>query len=117
MTEVSVDAIGAVLSGVLCRSNEELLATPEDRLDVQYWHFRFDAGKSAAANLYRFCGALELYQRSCRRWEEHHGGTCCVVERVRDKFLMPKINAFVNELVPAPDMAAKAKPQDSEDPR
>lgn len=35
-----------------------------------------------------------MYARSCQRWEEIHNGYVCVVERVRDKYIIPKIKEF-----------------------
>jgi hypothetical protein len=38
---------------------------------------------------------LNLYQNKCRRWEEMHNGSSCVVERVRDTYVMPKIREWL----------------------
>ena len=64
----------------------------------RYWHFKWDDTFSVAWNTYRFHSMLRLYQRQCRRWEEHHGGSCCLVERVRDKYVMPKVREFLIHL-------------------
>lgn len=77
--------------------DQELFALSESELANQ-WHFKWDANRSVAGNLYNFFDMLELYQKRCRRWEEHHNGCCCVVERVRDKYLMPRIRDFEAEL-------------------
>ena len=85
--------IGDVLTGIVRRANEELLALTEAELSSR-WYFTYDPGLSIGWNLYQFSSTLEDYKRSCRRWEEHHNGSSCVVERVRDKYLMPKIREF-----------------------
>ena len=54
--------------------------------------------RSKEWNLYKFSDALEMYKSRCRRWEEHHNGSSCVVERVRDKYLMPKIKDFLTKV-------------------
>lgn len=89
--------IGAVLTGLTQSFDEELAAMDEPGLG-QHWHFKWDASKSVEWNTYRFHELLGLYGRVCRRWEELHHGSCCVVETVRDKYLMPKIRAFLAAL-------------------
>jgi len=79
--------------------SEKLFAKTQDELE-EYWHFKHDPSASPEWNLYQFTSMLELYKSFCRRWEEHHNGHCCVVERVRDKYLMPKIRVFVKDHVP-----------------
>lgn len=39
-----------------------------------------------------------LYAHFCEKWEEQKNGRCCVVERVRDKYLMPKIKEFLKAI-------------------
>jgi len=92
------NAIGQVLHGIVAKANEELFATAESDLDREYWHFRWDDSRSADWNLYVFQDRLNLYKSAIRRWEEHFNGCCCVVERVRDKYLMPKIQEFLEAL-------------------
>lgn len=58
------------------------------------WYFQWEPERSMTWNIYKFHGCLSLYGGSCRRWEEMHNGHVCVVERVRDKYLMPKIKEF-----------------------
>lgn len=48
--------------------------------------------------MYEFFDMLELYKHFCSDWEEMHHGHVCVVERVRDKYLMPKIKEFQAQL-------------------
>jgi hypothetical protein len=89
--------IGDVITSVIKRFDEELFALSETEL-IDGWYFRWDEGGSVAWNIYQFSDILESYKRSCRRWEEHHHGHMCVVERVRDKYLIPRIKAFEVEL-------------------
>lgn len=74
--------------------DERLFAMSEEELRAD-WHWRWIESLSAETNLYYFTQALEGYRYRCRRWEEHHNGCCCVVERVRDKYLMPRIKEFM----------------------
>lgn len=86
--------IETVVTSMVSRFDQELYALTEEELRAR-WYFIYDATKSKARNLYEFSEMLELYRRTCRRWEEHHWGSSCVVERVRDKYLMPKIHEFL----------------------
>lgn len=90
-------AIRDMLTSIVSRSEAELLATPEADLGNR-WHFYWDDKASPAWNLYKFSDALESLKRDCRQWETHHHGSCCVVERVRDKYLMPKIKDVLERL-------------------
>lgn len=90
-------AIPDVLTSLARRFDEELLALKEPDLE-RYWLFRWEEKASIEWNTYKFSDLLGLYKRKCRRWEEHHNGSCCVVERVRDKYLMPKVREFLDEL-------------------
>lgn len=84
----------AELTGDLVRrADEELFALSEDELHGRWW-FRWNDHLSPESNLYEFSQALEAHSRECRRWETHHNGHVCVVERVRDKYLWPHIKEF-----------------------
>ncbi len=65
-----------------------------------YWFFKWNHTTSLAANIYKFHKLLSAYGSQCRRWEEMHNGSCCVVERVCDTYLMPKIREFANMVRP-----------------
>jgi len=78
--------------------DDELFSKSQDEIE-EYWHFEFDNMNTAVNNLYNFHKMLSLYSSFCRRWEEHHNGNCCVVERVRDKYLAPKIKIFVEDFL------------------
>lgn len=85
--------IGSAITGLMRRIDAEYAEMSEAELRDR-WYFQFDPSRPLEANLYSFFGMLTLYGGSCRRWEEKHNGSCCVVERVRDKYLMPKIREF-----------------------
>ena len=91
--DVTEKEIGDVMTGVLQRRDEELLSMSEADLE-QKWYFRHEPDKSVAWNIYQFHSMMMLYAGSCRRWEEMHNGHYSVVERVRDKYMMPKIKEF-----------------------
>ena len=94
---VDEKVIGAMLTAIVDAFDEELFATPEADLHNR-WHFRWDNDASVRYNLYEFSDQLESLKGDCERWEERHNGSCCVVERVRDKYLMPKISQFLADL-------------------
>lgn len=91
---VMQSAISDVLTGMMESGNRELRESSQSDLE-RYWFFTFDPTRSLEWNLYQFHDLLKLYGSQCRRWEEMHNGCCCVVERVRDKYLMPKIKEFI----------------------
>lgn len=97
MTDVNANDIRDVIQGIARHADETLRNQTEADLE-QYWFFSWDGSRSAEWNTYEFTKLLELYRRQCRRWEEMHNGSCCVVERVRDKYLMPKIREFIPAL-------------------
>lgn len=95
--EITGEDVGKVLASMASSFDAELCALPENELESRY-HFKWDAAAGIEWNTYKFSDMLEMYKRACRRWEEHHNGGCCVVERVRDKYLMPKVREFLTEL-------------------
>jgi hypothetical protein len=62
------------------------------------WFFKWDSTKSVEWNTYEFNEMLDMHRQQCRKWEERHGGYICVVERVRDKYLLPRIREFLDIL-------------------
>ena len=85
---------------ILCMAGslqERLYAMSEEDLSSS-WHFTWEDNLSIEQNAYYFFEALRLHQSRCRRWEEKHNSSCCVVERVRDKYLKPRIGAFMEKL-------------------
>ena len=97
MEKITSDDISKVLGGILKQTDTELLACTQEQLE-RYWFFRWNPDQSKAWNFYEFHELLGLYRRKCRQWEEHYNGHVCVVERVRDKYLLPKIEAFIEQL-------------------
>ena len=89
--------IEQVLTGIVERADAKIASMPESELEQQ-WFFKWDDASSVEWNTYKFSGMLERYKKTCRQWEEKHNGSSCVVERVRDKYLMKKIRAFLAEL-------------------
>ncbi len=90
---VTKEALAGVLDGVVDMANARLRGMSEADLE-SCWFFRWDDEHSLERNIYEFHKMLQLYGSQCRRWEEVHRGSCCVVERVRDTYLMPKIREF-----------------------
>jgi hypothetical protein len=97
MNEPTQGQIGDVLTEIVRTADDKLLALEEAELAAQ-WHWRWEEGRSNEWNTYTFADMLDLYKRRCRRWEEHHGGICGVVERVRDKYLMQRVREFLAAL-------------------
>lgn len=95
--EITKEDIGAVLSGIMKSVNDELKTMKREDLE-KFWFFRYVKDATKDDNLYRFHDMLDLYRRKCRQWEEMHHGCSCVVERVRDRYLMPKIKQFIADL-------------------
>lgn len=95
--DVTQKQIADVVTAFAKKTDEELLALTEVELTEQ-WCWRWEDDRSVEWNTYKFSDMLEAHKRRCRRWEEHHNGSCCVVERVRDKYLMPRVREFLAEL-------------------
>ena len=107
--EVTDKEIGAVITALSNAFDDDLYSKSNSELE-QYWHFVWDDKLSLEVNTYHFHDLLKLYGSFCRRWEEKHNGSVCVVERVRDKYLMPKIREFVRQLT---SRALDAAPTDA----
>ena len=75
---------------------DDLNAKKKEDLEKD-WHWKWDSELSAEKNLYKFHDCLNNYAFGCRKWETHHNGGCCVVERVRDQYLIPKAQLFFEE--------------------
>jgi len=94
MTEIDKEVLEDVFSGILMRARDELAHMKKEDL-AKFWFFEYDNTRSEAYNLYLFHDMLDIYGRKCRQWEEMHNGSMCVVERVRDTYLLPKIKEFL----------------------
>ena len=95
--ELTQKVFAETIVSLLDAFQEDLFKCKEADLE-QYWHFKYNREHPLVYNFYKFFSMLELYRGSCRRWEEHTNGICCVVERVRDKYLIPKIKKFINDI-------------------
>ena len=106
MNEIKKEDIETVLNHILSVADNELNNKTEKELE-DYWYFQYDKSKSKEWNLYQFCKLLEMYRVRCRKWEEIHNGSSCVVERVRDNYLMPKIKQFIEDICDEKDVVKK----------
>lgn len=97
MNEPTQEQIGDVITAIAASADAELMALEEAELSAR-WYWRWEEGRSIEWNTYKFSDALEMHKRQCRRWEERHNGSCCVVERVRDKYVMPRVREFLAAL-------------------
>ena len=78
--------------------DELLLAmTPEEIQAHWVWSWQEEA--SLWWNIYHFADTLELYKRHWEKWEEHHNGYICVVERVAEKYVKPRIDDFMRAMI------------------
>lgn len=96
MDKVTDEALNEVFSGIISDEREELRSMSDPSSLERYWYFSYDHDASLEWNLYKFNQLLDIYRHKCRRWEEMHNGNCCVVERVRDAYVMPKIKDLIN---------------------
>lgn len=94
---VTKEEIGEVITGLAASFDADLLALSADDIAAE-WYWRWEEDRSIEWNTYKFSDILELHKRRWRRWEEHHNGSCCVVERVRDKYVMPRVREFLTAL-------------------
>jgi len=62
------------------------------------WLFKWRDSVSLEKNPYEFFDMLELYKYFCSQWEEEKNGHVCIVGRVRDKYVMPKIKELVKDI-------------------
>ena len=93
-----MEDVETIITSLGSSFNDELFSKDKDGLE-EYWHFEFNAKLKARTNMYEFHKMLSLYGNFCRRWEERHNGNCCVVERVRDQYLIPKIEVFIEQFL------------------
>lgn len=94
---VTAEQVGETLARLAASVDADLLALSADEIAAE-WYWRWEENRSAEWNTYKFSDILELHKRRWRRWEEHHNGSSCVVERVRDKYVMPKVREFLAAL-------------------
>ena len=104
--EIESETLKKVINAMAQSFDDELFALKEGDLVKTHWFFDMDEREKGESllwwmmkNIYTFNERLDLLAYSCRKWEEHHNGSCCVVERVRDKYLMPRIKEFCREII------------------
>lgn len=95
MVEITEKDLLDVFTCLLTRQRDELIALSKEQLIATKWYYRHDPKLPKYVQFYEFMECLELYKKSCRDWETHHNGHVCVVERVRDEYLIPKIKEFI----------------------
>lgn len=92
------EGIAQVFTGILSQAKAELEAIEDPALLEKFWYYRHDATKPTSWLMYEFYTCLDIYKSKCRDWETMKNGSCCVVERVRDQYLMPKIKQFLKDI-------------------
>jgi len=92
---ITEDSLKQVFDNVITQARDELQSCSQYDLE-RFWFFKYDPNARIEWNFYQFNSMLDLYARKCRQWEELHNGSQCVVERVRDTYIMPKISEFVS---------------------
>lgn len=95
--KATTEDIGKVITSLADSFTNELYGKKKEELE-EYYFFKWDPKRSVESNTWEFFDLLKLYGSQCRRWEEHHNGSCCVVERVRDTYTLPKIREFLKQL-------------------
>ena len=94
---ITTTQIGEVVHGLAASFDADLLALTQEEIAAE-WYWAWEEDRSKEWNTYQFSDLLELHKRRWRRWEEHHKGHICVVERVRDKYVMPRVHEFLAAL-------------------
>lgn len=97
MSEDLQTEIKAVFDGILGQRRKFIQENTAEVVEKESWYFTYDPTMSVEWNLYMFTSALESFKRTMRDWETHHNGNLCVVERVRDAYIMPRIKQFIKD--------------------
>jgi len=97
ISDFTEETLKEVMTAMITTSDAKLFACTEAELP-KLFYFNYDSKASQEWNLYQFSSALEPYKQKCRRWEEHYHGSCCVVKRVRDKYVIPQVKIFLKNL-------------------
>ena len=91
-------ALDSLVTGII-KTEKQILEEMEDSSALEkFWYFKYNYDHSSTWNFYEFNGCLDIYRRKCRAWETIHNGNMSVVERVRDKYLWPKIVKFLEDV-------------------
>ena len=91
------EKIGEVLNNIVSSSESKLRAMSAEEIAAEWW-WQWDKKRGVEWNTYAFCKVLEMHKERWRRWKEMHNGSCCVVERVRDKYVIPRVREFLAAL-------------------
>ncbi|WP_295436726.1 hypothetical protein [Thiolapillus sp.] len=86
-----------MLNKIVSSSESKLRAMSAEEIAAEWW-WQWDKKRGVEWNTYAFCKVLEMHKERWRRWKEMHNGSCCVVERVRDKYVMPRVREFLAAL-------------------
>lgn len=116
MNKITSEQIGKVVTSLAKSFDEELFSKSRQDLE-EHWHWKWDESLTVLQNTYKFYDLLWLYSSFCRRWEEHHNGHMCVVGRVRDQYLVPKLRLFLHAFRGAIENKATARYQNGESDR
>lgn len=102
MTAFTDEDMKSVFSGILKSARDEIREISDPSELERFWFFAYEPDRSVEWNIYRFSELIDIYKRKCREWEEIHNGCACVVERVRDQYVLPKIRSFAQTVKAVP---------------
>lgn len=106
--------LGTAIADIAKALQSQLFAQSEN--DIRdAWHWSWDGKLSAEQNLYDFFRMLDVHASRARQWEEYHNGFLCVVERVREKYIMPRIQQLLESMTPALPPVEPAMPEPVDD--
>jgi hypothetical protein len=94
-------ALQQAARAITAHADAHIRSLPQPALEDS-WFFRWDATAPLDQNIYEFFDLLDLYARTCERWEHLHGGHVRLVERVRDRYVLPKIRWLLMTHLPRP---------------
>lgn len=70
-----------------------------DKAEEPEFYFKWkDVKEITPITIYQWFKALELYSSLARSWEEQERGSTCVVERVRDEYLLEKCQELLDNI-------------------
>ena len=93
--DITQETMKEALTRIAKGSDSDLFSMTQDEIASE-WYWSWDENRSVEYNTYEFSKILEMHKRRWRRWEEHHNGASLVVERVRDKYVMPRVRDFLS---------------------
>lgn len=95
--EIDKESVEEVISTMKNMFDADLYKRSEKELE-DFWFFDWNDFISIEQNTEQFFDLLEMYKSFCMQWEEHFNGSDCIDERVRTKYIMPKIKEFVKQI-------------------